>query len=114
MRPADIVALMLTESVGTSANSECCLHSLPPLVVPAASPCVQMRLPALLVAHTFLFAFDIGLRHICGQRGWPVMAQALGLRACALAVGLGLDAARRMTFKKEVPTRGAGTPTQHS
>jgi hypothetical protein len=42
--------------------------------------------------------FDIALLHICGLTAPVFLAQALGLRACALAVGLGTDMGRRFAF----------------
>jgi hypothetical protein len=46
--------------------------------------------------------FDIALLHICGNTGPLFLAQALALRLCALAVGLGMDMGRRFAFIREL------------
>jgi hypothetical protein len=62
---------------------------------------LQLCGSALLSAHATLAVFDIALLHICGRTGPAFLAQALALRLCALAVGLGTDMGRRFAFTRQ-------------
>jgi hypothetical protein len=66
---------------------------------------VQMRMPALLVSHTALIFFDIGLQHICSRQGLAALVQGLALRMLSLTIAAGLDASRRFAFMREVHSK---------
>jgi hypothetical protein len=73
----------------------------PPDFFPA-SP-LQLRLPSLIRTHALALSFDVCNVHICSCSGPSCLLQAVALRVCALAIGLGMDVSRRYTFMHEQP-----------
>jgi hypothetical protein len=69
---------------------------------------LQMRFPGLLLSNLILIPFTISFGYICEGPGWYMVGRALVSRACAFAVGVGLEYMRRRSFMREVSAR-----TQH-
>jgi hypothetical protein len=62
---------------------------------------LQMRFPALLVSSLILIIFNLSFARICEGPRWYPLGRTLLSRACAFAVGLGLEYMRRRSFMRE-------------